>query len=128
MSLELRLTTGAIALLASLSLAPSSGGAQTGSKPPLATMTVGVPSNVDLVNRALNPGASDPNVPLPHPSLSAPPSPPVASAGTQIYGRQEEGGAVLGLRVAIPADRGSGSANTRYSGGAATSDGRLDSR
>src|SRR5882757_9741183 len=30
------------------------------------------PSNVDLVNKALNPGASNPDVPLPHPDLATP--------------------------------------------------------
>jgi hypothetical protein len=66
------------------------------------------PSNVDLVNKALNPGASDPDVPLPHPDLAnssvAQSGPP---AGPQIYGRQEQGGGVFGLRMPFPADRNS---------------------
>ena len=42
------------------------------------------PSNVELVNKALNPGASDPDVPLPHPDLanSAPSQPASPSAGS----------------------------------------------
>src|SRR5690348_10989196 len=65
------------------------------------------PSNVDLVNKALNPGASDPDVPLPHPDLAKSSGDQPASTGrTQLYGRQEQGGGVLGLRMPIPADRG----------------------
>ena len=65
------------------------------------------PSNVDLVNRALNPGrSSNPDVPLPHPGLASPAAKefePITAP--QIYGRQEQGGGVLGVRVPIPADR-----------------------
>jgi hypothetical protein len=64
------------------------------------------PSNVELVNRALNPGASNPDVPLPHPDLANSNEDPSASSGrSQIYGRQEQGGGILGFRMAIPADR-----------------------
>jgi hypothetical protein len=64
------------------------------------------PSNVDLVNKALNPGASDPDVPLPHPDLAnSRGDRSVSSAKPQIYGRQEEGGGVFGLRMPIPAAR-----------------------
>ena len=64
------------------------------------------PSNVELVNRALNPGASDPDVPLPHPDLARSNGDSPGSSGKpQIYGRQEEGGGVLGFRIPIPADR-----------------------
>ncbi len=62
------------------------------------------PSNVDLVNKALNPGTSDPDVPLPHPDLANQAAiRPASPAGPQIYGRQEEGGGVFGLRMPIPA-------------------------
>jgi hypothetical protein len=71
------------------------------------------------VNKALNPGASDPDVPLPHPDLarSSAASGDLAAAGgkTRIYGRQEQGGGVLGFRVPIPADRGVSGGTTRYS-------------
>ena len=64
------------------------------------------PSNVDLVNKALNPGASNPDVPLPHPDLA---NSSVAQSGSpsgpQVYGRQEQGGGVFGLRMPIPAVR-----------------------
>jgi len=76
------------------------------------------PSNVDRVNKALNPGPSDPDVPLPHPDLANPTSSaPAAMTGPQIYGRQEEGGGVFGLKVPIPADRNGSGAPTRYSAG-----------
>ncbi len=65
------------------------------------------PSNVDLVNKALNPGASDPDVPLPHPDLAKARGDQSSSpASAQIYGRQEQGGGVFGFRMPIPADRG----------------------
>jgi hypothetical protein len=64
------------------------------------------PSNVDLVNKALNPGASDPDVPLPHPNLAnSGGDRSVSAAKPQIYGRQEDGGGVFGLRMPIPAAR-----------------------
>jgi hypothetical protein len=66
------------------------------------------PSNVDLVNKALNPGASDPDVPLPHPNLAnSSAEQPASAAKPQIFGRQEQGGGVFGLRMPIPADRNS---------------------
>lgn len=74
------------------------------------------PSNVDLVNKALNPGASDPDVPLPHPNLAKSTlDRPASLSGPQIYGRQEQGGGVFGFRMPIPADRGASGAATRYS-------------
>ena len=64
------------------------------------------PSNVDLVNKALNPGASNPDVPLPHPDLAnSSGDRSVSSAKPQIYGRQEDGGGVFGLKMPIPAVR-----------------------
>lgn len=73
------------------------------------------PSNVDLVNKALNPGASDPDVPLPHPDLAKPSGDPSDSTGkATIYGRQEQGGGVFGFRMPIPADRSGSGGTTRY--------------
>lgn len=64
------------------------------------------PSNVELVNKALNPGASNPDVPLPHPDLANSIGDQSASSGrAQVYGRQEQGGGILGFRMPIPADR-----------------------
>ena len=93
-------------------------------KAPLPTPIVErTPSNVEIVNKALNPGASDPNVPLPRAGLpdAAASEPSTAAGGPQIYGRGEEGGAVLGLRMPIPADRNVSGATTRYSSGEASS-------
>jgi hypothetical protein len=74
------------------------------------------PSNVELVNKSLNPGASDPDVPLPHPGLAnSTPDRPASPSGPQIFGRQEQGGGVLGLRMPFPADRGATGGTTRYS-------------
>src|ERR1700754_2855614 len=64
------------------------------------------PSNVDLINKALKPGASDPDVPLPHPDLAnSRDDRPASPAKPQVFGRQEEGGGVFGFRMPIPADR-----------------------
>ena len=74
------------------------------------------PTNVELVNKALNPGASDPDVPLPHPDLArSNPDQPTSPSGPQIYGRQEQGGGVFGLRMPFPADRSASGGPTRYS-------------
>ncbi len=92
-------------------------------KAPLPTPIVErTPSNVEIVNKALNSGGSYPNVPLPSTGLpdAAASGPSTAAGGPQIYGRGEEGGAVLGLRVPIPADRNASGATTRYSGGEAS--------
>jgi hypothetical protein len=60
------------------------------------------PSNIDLVNKALHPGASDPDVPLPHPDLARPASEqPASLSGPQFFARQEQGGGVFGLRMPI---------------------------
>lgn len=73
------------------------------------------PTAVEMLNKSLNPGgSSDPDVPLPHPDLAnVGPSGPARGTGTQLYGRQEEGGGVLGLRMPIPVDRGAGPQPTR---------------
>lgn len=80
--------------------------AQAKTKAPLPTPAAERgPSNVDLVNKALNPGAPNPDVPLPHPGLATSAANQPNQAGPQIFGRQEEGGGVFGLRVPIPAAR-----------------------
>ena len=81
--------------------------AQAKTKAPLPTpMVERAPTNVEIVNKAINPGASDPNVPLPRADLSdGAGNEPPASNAPRIFGRGEDGGGVLGLRVPIPADR-----------------------
>jgi hypothetical protein len=96
---------------------------QAKTKAPLPTpMVERTPSNVEIVNKALNPGASDPNVPLPRADLSdaSGNGPSTASSSPRIYGRGEDGGAVLGLRVPIPADRNASGATARYGAGQAS--------
>jgi hypothetical protein len=90
--------------------------AQAKTKAPLPTpMVERSPTNVEIVNKALNPGASDPNVPLPQAGLSdGAGSEPPASNAPRIFGRGEDGGGVLGLRVPIPADRNAAGATARY--------------
>jgi hypothetical protein len=69
---------------------------------PLPAAAEHAPSNIDLLNKALNPGASDPDVPLPRPDLARPASEQAASlSGTQFFVRQEPGGGVLGLKMPI---------------------------
>ena len=100
-----------LALFAALGMAAveSPGFAQTTkqAKAPAPTpATERGPSNVDLVNKALNPGASDPDVPLPHPDLAKSNGErSVSSSKPQIYGRPEDGGGVFGLKMPIPAVR-----------------------
>jgi hypothetical protein len=89
--------------------------AQAKTKAPLPTPIVErTPTDVEIVNKAINPGASDPNVPLPRPNLSDGfGNEPQASTGPRIFGRGEEGGGVLGLRLPIPADRNAAGATAR---------------
>lgn len=94
---------------------PGSATAQSQGKALAATPAIEQgPSTVDLLNKALNPGSSDPDVPLPHPNLTVM-NADRSSSKTQVFGRPEQGGGVFGLRVAIPADRSSSGASTRYS-------------
>jgi hypothetical protein len=96
---------------------------QAKTKAPLPTpMVERTPTNVEIVNKALNPGASDPNVPLPRADLSDGygNEPSTAGGGPRVYGRGEDGGAVLGLRVPIPADRKASGATARYGAGQAS--------
>jgi hypothetical protein len=95
---------------------PESVHAKTKALPPT-PMVERTPTNVEIVNKALNPGASDPDVPLPRADLSDAPGnePSTASgSGPRIFGRGEDGGGVLGLRVPIPADRNASGATARY--------------
>ena len=114
----------AVAIFVALGLAisPMSGFAQatkdrSRTKVPAPTpATERGPTNVELVNKALNPGASNPDVPLPHPDLANSIGEQSASSGRpQVYGRQEQGGGILGFRMPIPADRSGSSGAARSS-------------
>ena len=77
-------------------------------RPAASTMVKAVPAPTgsELVGKLLSEqsGPSDPDVPMPQRGLTRTQDRP--SAGPQIYGRQEDGGAVLGLKFPIPATRG----------------------
>jgi len=70
-----------------------------------APLPMAQPSGVDVINKQLNPGPSDPNVPLPQAGLGQRPAEDSPLQAPTFYGRKEENGALLGFRVPIPADR-----------------------
>ena len=88
-----------------------------------------VPTSVEIVNKAINPGALDPNVPLPHPGLTTE-NEPSGGNGPRLFGRGEQGsggvlglgGGIFGVRVPIPAERGPGGTTARYGSGQAGSE------
>lgn len=81
------------------------------------------PTAAEIVGKLLAPGASDPDVPMPHPDLAGlPTGNKAASEGPRLFGRAESGdgvldirGGIFGLTVPIPADRSAPSSNTRSS-------------
>jgi hypothetical protein len=76
----------------------------------------------EIVGRMLAPGASNPDVPLPHPDLSEKFSEKTDAEsplkGSTPCGRGEAGGGVMGFRVPLPGNRGSSSGTTTSSSGA----------
>ena len=88
----------------------------------------------EIVGKLLAPGASNPDVPLPHPDLSEEFSTRSESGrslrGPTPYGRTESGGGVLGFRMPIPVERSGTAATTTSSPGApgATAPGQGASR
>jgi hypothetical protein len=72
---------------------------------PVAVPAITAPSGAELVSKLLANGPSDPDVPLPQPNLSARRPAPAAPTGPSLYGRQEDQGAVVGLKFPIPAVR-----------------------
>lgn len=81
------------------------------------------PTGAEIVGKLLAPGASDPDVPMPHPDLAGlPGGNKAASESPRLFGRAESGdgvldirGGVFGLTVPIPANRSAPSGNTRSS-------------
>lgn len=75
----------------------------------------------EIVGKLLAPGASNPDVPLPHPDLSEQFSVRSESVGPlkgpTPYGRTETGGGVLGFRMPIPVERSGGGPTTTSSPG-----------
>lgn len=106
-----------VLLLAGPAFAADAKRAVTLTVQPSIKTVVRVPSGAELVGKLLaeQTGPSDQDVPLPQPNLTLhEPVRPLSSP--RLYGRQEEGGGVLGLRIPIPADRGAFKSSTRYSG------------
>jgi hypothetical protein len=91
-------------------LKPSDSARSASKKPVLAAAAATAigpqPSAAEIVGNLLAPHASDPDVPLPQPGLAAVPPANEPSAGPRIFGRGEDGGGVLGIRIPIPATRG----------------------
>ena len=77
------------------------------------------PTAAEIVGKMLAPGASNPDVPLPHPDLSEKFADRTEVEGPlkglTPYGRGETGGGVLGFRVPIPVDRGAARGTTTSS-------------
>lgn len=81
------------------------------------------PTGAEIVGKLLAPGASDPDVPMPHPDLAGlPTGNKAASESPRLFGRAESGdgvldirGGVFGLTVPIPANRSAPGGNTRSS-------------
>jgi len=81
------------------------------------------PTGAEIVGKLLAPGASDPDVPMPHPDLAGlPAGNNAASESPRLFGRAESGdgildirGGIFGLTVPIPATRSAPGANTRSS-------------
>jgi hypothetical protein len=88
-----------------------------GAKPaPQASPVAPPATGAEIVGKMLNP-PSDPAVPLPRRDLATRPPSDGPSDRPTIFGRQEEGGGVFGVRIPIPADRDASDRHTRSSSG-----------
>jgi hypothetical protein len=74
-------------------------------------------TGAEIVGKMLADPPSDPDVPLPRRDLAARPPTDGPSERPTIYGRQEEGGGVFGVKIPIPADRDASDRRTRSSAG-----------
>lgn len=89
-------------------------------KPLPGLKAAGAPATAaEIVAKMLAPGASNPDVPLPHPDLSERFSDRTQAEGPlkgpTPYGRGEAGGGVLGVRMPIPVERGAATGTTTSS-------------
>lgn len=82
---------------------------------PQPTPIQGSKSGAEIVGKLLKPGPSDPDVPLPAAGLSDDSTGNSPGTRPQIYGREQSGGAVLGLKFPIPVRGGDRGSATRYS-------------
>jgi hypothetical protein len=89
---------------------------KNGKAAPQASPVAPPPSGAEIVGKMLNP-PSDPDVPLPRRDLATRPPTDGPSDRPTIFGRQEEGGGVFGVKIPIPADRDASDRHTRSSSG-----------
>src|SRR5262245_27025764 len=73
--------------------------------PPPASPVAPNSTGAEIVGKLLSTPPSDPDVPLPRGDLATRPATEGGLERPTIYGRQEEGGGVFGLKIPIPADR-----------------------
>lgn len=76
----------------------------------------------EIVGKLLANPPSDPDVPLPQGNLATRPPADGPLDHPTIFGRQEDGGGVFGLKIPIPADRSASDRHTRSSGSGPDSD------
>jgi hypothetical protein len=79
-------------------------------------------TGAEIVGKLLSNPPSDPDVPLPQSNLATRPPAESALDHPTIFGRQEDGGGVFGLKIPIPADRGASDRHTRSSASGPASD------
>jgi hypothetical protein len=89
---------------------------KNGKAAPQASPVAPPPSGAEIVGKMLNP-PDDPDVPLPRRDLAARPATDGPLERPTVFGRQEEGGGVFGVKIPIPADRDASDRRTRSSSG-----------
>ena len=95
---------------------------------PVTTPIQSPESGAEIVGKLLKPRPSDPDVPLPATGLSDDKDGNSRGTGPQIYGREQPGGAIFGLKFQIPVRGADSGAATRYSPGADSPKSGLESR
>jgi hypothetical protein len=89
---------------------------------PQASPVAPTATGAEIVGKLLSNPPSDPDVPLPQGNLAARPPADGPADHPTLFGRQEDGGGVFGLKIPIPADRGASERHTRSSAGIPTGD------
>jgi hypothetical protein len=95
---------------------------------PVSTLIQSGESGAEIVGKLLKPRPSDPDVPLPAAGLSDDIGGNSAGTRPQIYGREQSGGAIFGLKFPIPVRNGDAGSATRYSSGVEGPKSGLESR
>jgi hypothetical protein len=88
-----------------------------GTKAPQASPMAPPATGAEIVGKMLANPPSDPDVPLPQRDLATRPPTDGPADRPTIFGRQEEGGGVFGVKIPIPADRDASDRRTRSSSG-----------